>query len=577
MVRELKRLLVERGLKVWLDMDELIAGTRWPGKLEDGILSSASVAVLISEDGLGPWERQEMEAALLLATQDGRPLIPVIMPGGKRPPRVPPFLGTRIWVDFSEGYLAAAMEQFIQGIKVSRESSGPQPGQEHIQGPGAAKGPNKGQTFRCRVNCLGKDNDCIHSTNGAYIVQLCKSFPNTDFKIYNNESGDPVDPLSIIALMTADIHHGDEVQVVVSGEMEVVAAECLRITLENIADYSDNISAGRLRLRGLLDAIFSRIYDPDVADAQDLVKSFIKNTRDSSKEEYRLVAVVNDRLHDVSLPMIPLIAKHFDCSLCICFELPNSGIHSFHMTSSNGFALDDGILELDIGVGTRITVIARGSRKEAAARAVADVLQNLWQCDVWFRRKYKGGDAEALISELISYAREIGRTGKTQYDYVRRPFITHLLFPKHVFINAAGTPFSKDLVVQQLAQPHAELHKISLDSIIDCVKETESKISVPMRPGFALLHAAMDWGPRISISFGVYPEGVFWETGMSPAKLVAMFVCAKDTHRTWRDYLKRLAVLFRTNHGLFVDLISAASPDRFRSILREAEVSLSSD
>ena len=72
----------EHGL--WLDEDQLQPGIPWQPLLERGIKSSRSVAVLVGNDGVGPWEHEEMRAALQLAVKDGRPVIPVLLPGSRQ-------------------------------------------------------------------------------------------------------------------------------------------------------------------------------------------------------------------------------------------------------------------------------------------------------------------------------------------------------------------------------------------------------------------------------------------------------------------------------------------------------------
>src|SRR5438132_11036266 len=80
-VRELKSLLAANEVRVWLDEDELQPGIPWQRLLEAGIKRSKSVAVLVGKDGLGPWEDEEMQAALVLAVKDKRSCIPVLLPG----------------------------------------------------------------------------------------------------------------------------------------------------------------------------------------------------------------------------------------------------------------------------------------------------------------------------------------------------------------------------------------------------------------------------------------------------------------------------------------------------------------
>lgn len=117
-IRALKQLLSgqEKPLRCWLDEDELQPGINWQPLLEKGIRASKSVAVLISADGLGPWEDEEMQAALNLAVQDKRPIIPVLLPGCPTKPDLPLFLGIRTWVDLRDGYTPAGIADLIWGI-----------------------------------------------------------------------------------------------------------------------------------------------------------------------------------------------------------------------------------------------------------------------------------------------------------------------------------------------------------------------------------------------------------------------------------------------------------------------------
>jgi SAM-dependent methyltransferase len=115
-VRDLKQKLEGKKLKVWLDEDELRPGIPWQRLLEDGIGDSGSVAVLVGKDGLGPWEDEEMRAALEIAVQDKRPVIPVLLPGAPAEPKLPSLLKSRTWVDFREGYDDSRLGKLVWGI-----------------------------------------------------------------------------------------------------------------------------------------------------------------------------------------------------------------------------------------------------------------------------------------------------------------------------------------------------------------------------------------------------------------------------------------------------------------------------
>jgi hypothetical protein len=115
-VKDLKRRLAARGLRVWYDEDELRPGTPWLQLLESGVESSGSVAVLVGSDGLGPWEDEEMQAALVLAVKSKRPVIPILLPGAPKAPKLPIFLRTRTWVKMKSGFKGDGMGNLIWGI-----------------------------------------------------------------------------------------------------------------------------------------------------------------------------------------------------------------------------------------------------------------------------------------------------------------------------------------------------------------------------------------------------------------------------------------------------------------------------
>src|SRR5262245_34025009 len=100
-VAKLKTALVQKGLKVWLDRDEIRPGDLFAKALEDGISSSDSVALVVSPAAMASsWVEEEYYRALSIANSHGRPLrlIPVLL----RTASLPGFLSGRHWVDFRD-------------------------------------------------------------------------------------------------------------------------------------------------------------------------------------------------------------------------------------------------------------------------------------------------------------------------------------------------------------------------------------------------------------------------------------------------------------------------------------------
>ena len=81
-VKRLKDLLIECGLNVWLDQDEIRPGDLFVHALEQGLESSHTVALIISPEAMASgWVREEYARAVSLAQRAAKPLrlIPVIL------------------------------------------------------------------------------------------------------------------------------------------------------------------------------------------------------------------------------------------------------------------------------------------------------------------------------------------------------------------------------------------------------------------------------------------------------------------------------------------------------------------
>ncbi|MGD1928382.1 MAG: toll/interleukin-1 receptor domain-containing protein [Leptolyngbyaceae cyanobacterium] len=99
-VIEIAQQLKQNNLKPWLDVWELQPGAIWQFALEQQIESIGAVAVFVGQQGLGPWQSEEIYAFLQEFIKRGCPVIPVMLPGTPQQPKLPVFLRNRHWVDF---------------------------------------------------------------------------------------------------------------------------------------------------------------------------------------------------------------------------------------------------------------------------------------------------------------------------------------------------------------------------------------------------------------------------------------------------------------------------------------------
>ncbi len=129
-VRQLAQALQARGLKVWLDEEQLVPGRPWQEALEAVIQTICTAAVLVGKDGLGPWEIPEMRACLSEFVNRQLPVIPVLLPDAPVKPELPLFLRAFTWVDLRGGLTEDSLNRLqwgITGVKPGENRTGSLP------------------------------------------------------------------------------------------------------------------------------------------------------------------------------------------------------------------------------------------------------------------------------------------------------------------------------------------------------------------------------------------------------------------------------------------------------------------
>jgi len=79
--------------------------------------------VFIGEDGIGPWQKREVEAFLREFVERNCPVIPVTLPTAREVPELPVFLRGHIGVDFRKKR-PKPLDQLIWGITGLRPEHG---------------------------------------------------------------------------------------------------------------------------------------------------------------------------------------------------------------------------------------------------------------------------------------------------------------------------------------------------------------------------------------------------------------------------------------------------------------------
>jgi formylglycine-generating enzyme required for sulfatase activity len=114
-VIEIAEQLKQCGLRPWLDKWELRPGHSWQDVLEENIEQINAAAVFVGKNGLGPWQRREINAFLRKFVSRECPVIPILLPDAPKEPKLPTFLEEIMWVDFRTSD-PDPMSQLIWGI-----------------------------------------------------------------------------------------------------------------------------------------------------------------------------------------------------------------------------------------------------------------------------------------------------------------------------------------------------------------------------------------------------------------------------------------------------------------------------
>ncbi len=114
-VRRLKGALEDKGVKVWLDRDEIRPGDLFVTSLEVGLSDSTAVLIVVSPEAIGsPWVEEEYARALAQASDRRRRVIPCLL----RDAELPAFLAGRQWVDFrDDSKFAESLEHLLFGLR----------------------------------------------------------------------------------------------------------------------------------------------------------------------------------------------------------------------------------------------------------------------------------------------------------------------------------------------------------------------------------------------------------------------------------------------------------------------------
>lgn len=114
-----QRLLAREHIEPWLDKWNLIPGDPWQAAIERALADCRSCAVFVGAKATGPWQIEEMRAAIDRRVRDSSGsfrVIPVLLPGGCAT-SFPTFAVAGTWVEFKDLDDEDALHRLASGIR----------------------------------------------------------------------------------------------------------------------------------------------------------------------------------------------------------------------------------------------------------------------------------------------------------------------------------------------------------------------------------------------------------------------------------------------------------------------------
>jgi hypothetical protein len=103
-VRAIARELKQRGLKYWIDEEQIPPGRSFQDVIQLAIPNVKSAAMFIGLGGLGRWQAMELRTLISRCVDADIPVIPVLLPGVEKIPEHLLFLKELNWVRFDNGF-----------------------------------------------------------------------------------------------------------------------------------------------------------------------------------------------------------------------------------------------------------------------------------------------------------------------------------------------------------------------------------------------------------------------------------------------------------------------------------------
>jgi hypothetical protein len=122
-VRIIANALQQRGVRAWLDVEQVPPGRWFHDVIQRAIKLSGAAAIFIGPSGVGKWQSLEIRTFIGKCLDSELPVIPVLLPGVSEIPADMLFLRQLNWVTFTQALDESAIDQLEWGITGKRRVS----------------------------------------------------------------------------------------------------------------------------------------------------------------------------------------------------------------------------------------------------------------------------------------------------------------------------------------------------------------------------------------------------------------------------------------------------------------------
>lgn len=118
-VQKIAKYLETQGLKPWLDKHEIYGGDSLPKEIKDAIWRAISAAFFVGVNGLGKWQKEELEILEGRSIDKNLKIIPVLLPGISELPDEIDYVSLRRnrWISIASDDCEKALIELAEGVR----------------------------------------------------------------------------------------------------------------------------------------------------------------------------------------------------------------------------------------------------------------------------------------------------------------------------------------------------------------------------------------------------------------------------------------------------------------------------